>query len=110
MSEYDFNQGFKSFARILAGDGEHPPVFAQLHEFVLRQSGESGVKFYQDPEIYVKGILNTAKEINLDIPDIVWDAYNIEAHALGARIIFGEKASPALDQTPVIKNEKDLAN
>lgn len=109
MSEYNFNQGFKRLASTMKGEGDRPPVFAQLHEFALQQSGESGVKFYQNPEVYVRGILNTAKNINLDIPDIVWDVYNIEAHALGAKIIFEEKASPALDQTPVIENEKDLA-
>lgn len=109
MGEYNFNQGFKRVARTMKGEGDCPPVFAQLHEFALQQSNESGVKFYQDPEIYVRGILNTTKNINLDIPDIVWDVYNIEAHALGGKIIFEEKASPVLDQTPMIENEKDLA-
>ncbi len=109
MTEYNFHQGFERLANAWSGKGDRPPVFAQLHEFALRQSGESGKKFYQNPEIFVKGILNTSKNISLDIPDIVWDAYNLEAEALGVKVFFEDNASPALDQTPIIENEKDLA-
>lgn len=109
MVEYNFHEGFNRLANAWSGNGDRPPVFAQLHEFALQQSEESGVKFYQDPEIYVRGILNTTKNLNLDTPDIVWDAYNLEAEALGVKVLFEDTSSPALDQTPLIENEKDLA-
>ena len=46
MTEYNFHQGFERLANAWSGKGDRPPVFAQLHEFALRQSGESGKKFY----------------------------------------------------------------
>lgn len=109
MAEYDFNSGFERLEKTWAGQGDRPPVFAQLHEFAMRRTNVSGEKFYNDPEVFTKGILNTAQYFNLDIPDVMGDVYNIEAQALGARVIFNENTTPDLDRTPLIENEKDLA-
>ncbi len=109
MKKYDFSDGFERLSKNWIGLGDRPAVFAQMHEFSLKRSGISGKKFYNDPEAYVKGILQTASDFKLDIPDIVWDAYNLEAEALGVKVLYKENASPALDQTPLINNEIDLS-
>jgi len=109
MPAYDFNEGFLRLKNVPIGQADRPPVFAQMHEFAMGYCDVSGVKFYQDAELYVRGILDTAKAFQIDIPDIVWDAYNVEAEALGVKVFFSENSSPALDQTPLIQNESDLA-
>ena len=110
MIEYNFNEGFKLIKSTWKGNGDRVPVFAQLHEFAMKWNRISGKKFYRNAEIYVKGILDVVKEFELDIPDIVWDAYNLEAEALGVKVFFHDNQSPALDQSqPLIETETDLA-
>ena len=110
MPEYDFSDGFSQLEGTYNGSGDRVPVFAQLHEFAMQWNGISGKQFYSSPRLYVKGILNTVKAFQLDIPDIVWDAYNLEAEAMGVKVFFHEGQSPALDQSrPLIETEKDLA-
>ncbi len=110
MPQYDFSDGFKQIEAAYNGSGDRVPVFAQLHEFAMQWSGISSEKFYASPQMYVKGILDTVKAFQFDIPDIVWDAYNIEAEAMGVKVFFHEGQSPALDQSrPLIETEKDLA-
>jgi len=110
MSIYNFNDGFQQLEGTKNGTGNHVPVVAQLHEFAMKWNGISGKIFYTSPEIYVKGILDLVWTFGIDIPDIGWDAYHLEAEALGAKVFFYENQSPALDQSkPLIENEKDLA-
>lgn len=109
MARYDFNNGFLRFRKALLGKADRPPVYAQMHEFALKNSKASGEIFYKDAELYVDGVLKTTAAYGLDVPDIVWDAYNLEAQALGVKVVFSKDASPALDQTPIIRNAKDLA-
>jgi len=110
MPPYDFHDGFKQLKGAKNGTGDRVPVFAQLHEFAMKWNGVSGKIFYTSPEIFVKGILDTASAFGIDIPDNSGDAYHLEAEALGAKIMFYENQSPAMDQSRLlIENEKDLA-
>ena len=36
-------------------------------------------------------------EMGFDVPDLCWDVYNIEAEALGQKVVFFEDNIPALD-------------
>lgn len=76
MAEYDFNSGFERLEKTWAGQGDRPPVSAQLHEFAMRRTNVSGEKFYNDPEVFTKGILNTVQYLNLDIPETVQMRYH----------------------------------
>ena len=110
MPAYNFSDGFEQLKGAKNGTGDRVPVFAQLHEFAMKWNGVSGKTFYSSPEIYVKGILDMVSAFDIDIPDIVWDAYHLEAEALGVKVFFYENQPPALDQSkPLIENEKDLA-
>lgn len=110
MFSYDFTDGFRQLTGAHDGTGDRVPVFAQIHEFAMQRSTVSGKTFYTSPEVYVRGILETVNAFDIDIPDIVWDAYNLEAEALGVNVIYPDNQSPVLDQSQtVIESEKDLA-
>ena len=107
MPAYNFSDGFEQLKGAKNGTGDRVPVFAQLHEFAMKWNGVSGKTFYSSPEIYVKGILDMVSAFDIDIPDIVWDAYYLEAEALGVKVFFYENQSPALYQSkPLIEKRK----
>ncbi|MBM3952301.1 MAG: hypothetical protein FJ311_12715 [Rhodospirillales bacterium] len=109
--EYDFSKGIKQYKAIMSGqDAEFIPVTTQMAEFCMKHLGINGKKFFSDPEVFVRGNLDVQREFGLDIPDMVWDVYSVEAEALGGQMAWFDELYPALDNTvPVIRNEKDLA-
>ncbi|MBM3732626.1 MAG: hypothetical protein FJW24_04015 [Acidimicrobiia bacterium] len=109
--EYDFSKGIKQYKAIMSGqDAEFIPVTTQMAEFCMKHLGINGKKFFSDPEVFVRGNLDVQQEFGLDIPDMVWDVYSVEAEALGGQMAWFDELYPALDNTvPVIRNEKDLA-
>lgn len=109
--EYDFSKGIEQYKAIMAGkDAEFIPVTTQMAEFCMKHRGINGKKFFSDPEVFVRGNLDVQREFGLDIPDMVWDVYSVEAEALGGQMAWFDELYPALDNTnPVVRNEKDLA-
>jgi 5-methyltetrahydrofolate--homocysteine methyltransferase len=113
MPEFDFEQGFQRFEAAMAPgrDGaDAVPFIAQMHEFAMVATGAAGDVFYSDAETLVRGILTTSRDLGFDTPSFIWDAYNIEAEALGVPLVTFTDMAPALDNlTPLIRDEKDLA-
>jgi methylmalonyl-CoA mutase cobalamin-binding domain/chain len=111
MARYDFSKGFDRLSKAMgAGGNAEVPVIIQMHEFSMMAQGISGRRFYHDAETFVKGICDTTQEYGFDTPGIAWDAYNIEAEALGVPLIMFDEMAPALDNIkPFIRTEKDLA-
>ncbi|MBT6338171.1 MAG: hypothetical protein HOJ48_02630 [Desulfobacula sp.] len=111
MVEFNLDEGFDRLEKLVLGQCDRPPVLAQMHEFVLRQSGLKGREFYTNPEKHVRETLKVGQEFGLDIPDIAGfcDTYNIEAEALGATILYKDTSSPTKTLEPLIQNEKDIA-
>ncbi len=109
--EYDFSKGIKQYKSIMNGeDAEFIPVTTQMAEFCMQHLGINGKKFFSDPEVFVRGNLDVQQKFGLDIPDMVWDVYSVEAEALGGQMAWFDELYPALDNTtPVIRTEKDLA-
>ncbi|MFQ5959344.1 MAG: cobalamin-dependent protein, partial [Alphaproteobacteria bacterium] len=61
-------------------------------------------------ELFVRGILETTRDFGFDTPSLIWDVYNVEAEALGARLVLFDDMAPAIDNVePIIASEKDLA-
>lgn len=111
FSEFDFSAGYK-----LLDDGfldnktAQIPFVQQCHEFSMRHMGENAWKFYSDPETFLYGALKTARDFGFDTPDLCWDAYNVEAEAIGCDIAKFDDLTPAIDNTnPLVTCEKDLA-
>jgi 5-methyltetrahydrofolate--homocysteine methyltransferase len=113
MTEFDFSEGYALLDAAMTPGSEGSdriPFIAQMHEFAMRQSGRSGREFYTDPEVFVRGVLETARDFGFDTPSFIWDVYNIEAEALGARLVLFDDMAPAIDNVrPIIESEKDLA-
>lgn len=111
MTEFDFQSGYERFDAAMAGGGApEVPFTAQMHEFSMAYMREPGHKFYRDAETFTRGICTTARDFGFDTPSFIWDAYNVEAEALGVPLVLFDDMAPALDNvTPFILNEKDLA-
>jgi|Deesub1362A_J573_1020465.scaffolds.fasta_scaffold01118_11 uroporphyrinogen-III decarboxylase len=104
-----FREGAERFQRALGGQAEIVPIFAQMHEFVMRRLGVSAREFYTSPHLIVAGTLAVQEELEIDVPGYDYDVYNIEAEALGQRITFHDDHMPDVDRgQPLIQDEADL--
>ena len=111
FSEFDFSTGYKLLEDGFLNDrADQIPYVQQCHEFNMRHMGANAWKFYSDPETFLFGALKTAKDFKFDTPDLCWDAYNVEAEAIGCDIAKFDDLTPAIDNTtPLVTCEKDLA-
>ncbi len=110
MAEFDFDDGYARLENAMGGGSDSMPFIAQMHEFAMQHTGHPGHEFYTDPEVFVRGILETARDFGFDTPSLIWDVYNVEAEALGAKLVLFDDMAPAIDNVdPIIKTEADLA-
>ena len=104
-----FKEGIARLENALAGIPDRVPVFAQIHELAMKESGLDAPEFFSDPQCLVSSILSTAHKYGLDVPFIDYDVYNIEIEAIGQKIIYSKQNPPDVDRTdPLIKNRHDL--
>lgn len=105
----NFKEGVSRFHEARQGIPDRVPVYAQIHDFARKELGVGGKEFYTDPELLVRGSLETMKRWGIDYPVIGYDVYNIEAEALGQKIIFSDDGIPDIDRaTPLIQSREDL--
>ena len=109
MNTVFFQEGARRFRAAMAGIPDRVPVYAQMHEFVLRQLAADPRQFYADPELLVKGTLEVMEVYGIDVPVLDYDVYNIEAEALGQEIIYPHNGMPDVDRTrPLIQAKEDI--
>ena len=78
-----FDKGFDAISNVLSGKGsDFPPFVAQMSEFAMAHQGINARKFFADPEIFVEGNLRASAELGFDVPDMIWDVYDIECEAV----------------------------
>jgi len=93
----------------MEGIAERIPVYAQLHDFARKECGAGTKAFYTDPELLVVNTLKTLNRWHIDYPTVDYDVYNIEAEALGQKIVYSRGQNPVADRTrPLIRNHRDL--
>jgi 5-methyltetrahydrofolate--homocysteine methyltransferase len=110
MADFDFSVGVNRLSTAMTVGSKEVPFTAQMHEFSMRESGIPGDEFYTDAKKFVRGICQTAERFGFDTPSMIWDVYNIEAEALGCRLVTFADMAPAIENTePLIRTEKDLA-
>jgi len=81
------------------------PVYAQISHHSARLVGESTVGFFTDAGKFLRAELAADIFYDIDGPTIHYDVYNIEAEALGARLLWREGQVPAVDpRTPLLSN------
>ncbi len=112
FSQFDFTAGYELLENgFLNNQTDKIPFVQQCHEFNMAYTGINAWEFYSNPESFVFGAMKTARDLNFDTPDLCWDAYNIEAEAIGCRLIKFDDLTPAIDNTtPLVTCEKDLAH
>ena len=102
-------EGFNRFMAAAKGIPDRVPVSAQMPEHVPFLCGLSTADFFQRPPCFVKGMLAVHQYYDLDIVYLFYDVYNIEAEAMGAKLVWGEKSVPGLDAAvPLVRERKDL--
>ncbi|MFB0559805.1 MAG: uroporphyrinogen decarboxylase family protein [Candidatus Lokiarchaeia archaeon] len=83
------------------------PVFMQIHDHSARVAGVTVKDICTDAKKMLYAQLYTAVKYKFDAPGTFADAYNYEAEALGAKMLFPEDSFPVILE-PLIKEPKDL--
>jgi len=121
FSKFDFTAGYEVFDKgFLLNETDQIPFVQQCHEFNMKYMADNAGQtpgwdanawtFYSDPEHFVYGALKTARDFAFDTPDLCWDAYNIEAEAIGCKLVKFDDLTPAIENSnPLVTCEKDLA-
>ncbi|UCF94455.1 MAG: hypothetical protein JSW39_09930, partial [Desulfobacterales bacterium] len=105
----NFQEGIRRLERALKGIPDRVPVMAQLHEFALKELHVNARDFYTTPDFLPAGTLAIMEKYGIDVPFLDYDVYNIEAEAIGQRIIYGDHNMPDVDRShPLIHDRNDL--
>jgi uroporphyrinogen decarboxylase len=106
MKDRYFQKGYVRLQKAIEGIPDCVPFTSQMHEFAMAWSGTKGSKFYTDANALVTGIVKTAEDFDFDLPGLGYDVYNIEAEALGQKLVFSEGQAPAINKTSRLLREK----
>ncbi|MBI2876120.1 MAG: hypothetical protein HYY20_04495 [Candidatus Tectomicrobia bacterium] len=94
--------------RLRAGESGIP-VGAQMHDHAAYLIQVPVLRFYTEPRLYVETMLRAVDHYQLDVPMCLSDVYNIEAEALGQRMVYRDHCMPEIDYTePLVKKPQDL--
>ena len=98
-----------NFQAAKTGMPGYVPVFAQMHDHAAWLAGVPIRDYFTNPETFVKTAILASEYYQFEFPMLVYDAYNIEAEALGQRLVYSEHAIPEIDRSdPLIKTQADL--
>ncbi len=105
-----FQEGASLLRQALAGPVDRVPVFAQLHEFAAEYLGIPRREFFTRPDLSVPALLQTQRDFGIDVASVTFDVYNIEAEALGQKLVWLDGCMPDVDRAlPLIRDRADLA-
>ena len=105
----NFQKGLGRLQKAMNGIPDRVPVFAQMHEFAMKELGVNAREFFTNPDLLVGAYLSVLEKFGIDVPTVDYDVYNIEAEAIGQTVIFSEHDMPDVDRSdPLIKNRDDL--
>nr|MDO8080257.1 uroporphyrinogen decarboxylase family protein [Candidatus Freyarchaeota archaeon] len=83
------------------------PVFMQIHDHAARVAGVTVRDICTNAKKMLYAQLFAAVKYKFDTPGFFADAYNYEAEALGAKMLFPEDSFPVILE-PLVKEPKDL--
>ena len=87
----------------------HVIVGAQINDHAAFLAGVPTKPFFTDAEIFTRTQVLVTEYYKLDTLSNFWDVYNVEAEALGQRIIYHPAGLPDIDRTrPLIAQPSDL--
>jgi uroporphyrinogen-III decarboxylase len=104
-----FQKGFSRLKAAMEGIPDRVPVYAQMHEFVMKEVGANAREFYATPHVLPGASLEIMERYGIDVPIIDYDVYNIEAEAIGQAVVYRDHDMPDVDRTkPLIRDRGDL--
>jgi uroporphyrinogen-III decarboxylase len=87
----------------------HVVVGAQSNDHSAHLAGVSTNRFFTDAATFVRVQLLVTEYYKLDVLSNFWDVYNIEAEALGQKVVYHPGGIPDTDRTrPLIGTPSDL--
>jgi len=87
----------------------HVIVGAQSNDHSAHLAGVPTERFFTDADAFVRVQLLVTEYYNLDTLSNFWDVYNIEAEALGQKVVYHPGGIPDTDRTrPLIGTPSDL--
>jgi len=105
-----WHERISNLAAARAGIPQYVPLFAQMHDHAAWLAGVSLIDYFTNPRTFVETAILAAEYYQFEFPMLVYDAYNIEAEALGQKIVFSDTSFPQADtDDPLIKTPADLA-
>ena len=97
---YDWLIGRRRVAAAVQGTPDCVPIYAALTEHARYLFGIPARTFYTLPEVFVEAQLLVSEYYGLDLPAVHGDVINIEAEALGRKVIYRPRSSPLLEPGP----------
>ncbi|MBN1318511.1 MAG: hypothetical protein JXA42_23730, partial [Anaerolineales bacterium] len=94
---YDWLIGRRRVSAAVAGTPDCVPIYATLTEHARHLYGIPAQIFYTNPDVFVEAQLTVSKYYKLDLPSVHGDVINIEAEALGRRVIYRPRSAPMLE-------------
>jgi uroporphyrinogen-III decarboxylase len=84
-------------------------IGAQSNDHSAHLAGVSTKRFFTDADTFARVQLLVTEYYRLDVLSNFWDVYNVEAEALGQKIVYPSGALPDIDRTePLIHTPSDL--
>ncbi len=88
--------------------GRRVRIAAQCNDHSCHLAGVSFQRFYYEARVFAGTQLAVSQYYGFDVPNNMWDVYNIEAEAMGQQMIFGNQM-PDIDRLhPLIAEPSDL--
>jgi len=89
--------------------GNHVIIGGQINDHSAYLAGLPTRKFFTDADIFTRTQLLVTEYYKLDTLSNFWDVYNVEAEALGQKIIYHPVGLPDIDRArPLISKPSDL--
>jgi uroporphyrinogen-III decarboxylase len=90
-------------------ENNHIVIGAQSNDHSAYLAGISSKRFFTDAHTFARVQLLVTEYYQLDVLSKFWDVYNIEAEALGQKVVYPPGALPDIDRTrPLISTPSDL--
>ena len=88
---------------------DHIVIGAQSNDHSAHLAGVSSRRFFTDASTFTRVQLLVTEYYQIDAPINFWDVYNVEAEALGQKVVYHPGGIPDTDRTqPLIKIPADL--
>lgn len=97
---HDWLIGRRRVAGAVTGTPDCVPIYAALTEHARYLFGIPAETFYTTPEVFVEAQLLVSEYYDLDLPSVHADVINIEAEALGRRVVYRPRSAPLLEPGP----------